>query len=396
VNDDRSKLVPFERPMRKIDPNLAAQFAETARKLRYERETAAELVTRLLRDTPRGQWLSLAKRAELQNAGALEHLSKEVDRRLDRDPQEALTIAQLATKLVETLPRGAYPGVTLAQLRCHAWKDLGQALSFLGRYDEALAALEKAEAELAAYGALAHDQAIVWFVRAIVLQHLRRFDEAESLLAESDAVFSAHRDDALHAKCALAKGNLLVRRGDHRAARAVLMPLLEAASPFVPIAHMALGWCSIEVGDAEEAVTHFMEAARRYQCLGRELESVRAFYGVGSALLRLGRFDDAIFELRATRQRFLAATLVEEAGLSGLGIVEAQLMLGATADAAILAENIVREFTAAGLSRRAVAALAYLKEAIATSNATAEDVRGVRTYLRDLRDDPARVFAPIN
>ncbi|HYO77129.1 MAG TPA: hypothetical protein VE010_11755, partial [Thermoanaerobaculia bacterium] len=57
-----------------------------------------------------------------------------------------------------------------------------------------------------------------------------------------------------------------------------------------------------------------------------------------------------------------------------------------------LAASIVQEFAAARLSRRAVAAVAYLNEAIAASRATAETVRDVHAYITALRSDPTRDF----
>jgi hypothetical protein len=113
-------------------------------------------------------------------------------------------------------------------------------------------------------------------------------------------------------------------------------------------------------------------------------------------MLRLQRFHDAIATLRSTRETFLARGLIEEGGLSGLGIVEAQLVLGKASAARNLAAALIREFTAANLNRRAVAALAYLNDAIAASSATPEIVRDVHAYIYALQFDPTRDFARAN
>ena len=246
------------------------------------------------------------------------------------------------------------------------------------------------------FGTLAHDRAVVRFCRATLLQHLRRFDEAHATLNECRGVFNAHGDTTLYVKCTLATGNLLVRKGDYRAAREVLGPLVNADSLISAKARMAIGWCAVHLGDAASAISHFSEAARGCRELGRDLEAVRATYGAGSAMLRLHRFEEAITTLTNTREIFLAHGLIEEGGLSGLGIVEAQLVLGAVTEARALAALIVHEFTAANLNRRAVAALAYLNDAIAASDATPEVVRDVHVYIHALRTDPTREFTRAN
>jgi tetratricopeptide (TPR) repeat protein len=392
--NERSKLVPFS--VRRPDPARMAEFAETARRLQYERAASEDIVSSALRDTPRDAWPRLRERIDLHTSGALERLGQEIDKRRTTDPKEALAIAELATSIADTIPDDAYPSIIMAQLRAHAWKDRCQALSYLGRYEEALMTLDRAEAQFDAFGTLAHDRAIVRFCRATLLQHLRRFDEAQTILDECSQVFHSYGDAQTYVKCTLAIGNLMVRRGDYRTARTILAPLVTEDSLVGPHARMALGWCAIHLGAAAEAIEQFDEAARGCRRLGRELETVRAIYGAGSAMLRLHRFHEAIAALRSTREIFLTRGLVEEAGLSGLGIVEAYLVLEQAEAARKLAASLVREFSDANLNRRAVAALAYLNDAIAASSATPEIARDVHAYIVTLQMDPNREFARAN
>ena len=395
--NERSKLVPFAAALRRPDPARVAEFAATARRLQQERAVSEDIVTSALRDTPREAWPRLIERRELHTSGALERFGQEVEKRHDTDPHEALEIAQLAAAIADGLTQGSYPAIMLAQLRAHAWRDRSLALSFLGRHDEALQSLDRAEEQLREFGTLEHDRSLVRFCRATLLQHLRRFDEARTVLDECRQVFRAHGDTRSYAKCTLATGNLLVRRGDYRAAREMLADLTFRDHPeYDAIAYLALGWCAIHLGEATEALRHFTEAERLFQVLGRRLPAVRGAYGVGSALLRLGRIEEAIEQLQAVRRWFLNDKLVEEAGLSGLEIVEAQLLLKNTVEAKLLAAKLVQEFSDAGLNRRAVAALAYLNEAIAASSATPDIVRSVHSYIFALRNDPNREFAAIN
>ncbi|HEY0157780.1 MAG TPA: tetratricopeptide repeat protein [Thermoanaerobaculia bacterium] len=393
---ETSKVVPFVRSRRLPDPARVAEFASMARRLQRERAESADVVTRALRDTPREQWPSLAARPELMSSGALDRLAA-LGEELERDPNAALAVAELATAIADALPPDSYPRVVIAQLRAHAWKDRARALCYLARYDDALSALDRAQAELLPLGTLAHDQAILDLVRSTVLQHLRRYSEAEALLSECRQVFTDFGDERLYRQCTVACGNLLVRRGDYRAARELLAPLIRDGDPdSIARARFALGWSAIHLGMPEEALEHFRDAQRRSRQRGADLEAVRAAYGAGSALLHLGRLDEAVEKLRYARKELLGHALVEEAGLSALELVEVHMLRGEAEEARTLSATVVREFADAGLSRRALTALAYLNDAIAASSATPETVRNVHAYITELRHDPARELAMPN
>jgi tetratricopeptide (TPR) repeat protein len=390
-------VIAFAPRRRGPDPARLREFAATARQLREERESTGELVQRLLRETPQAEWGRLAEVEALRNSGTIEHLFAESTTRLKQAPAESLALAQLAKELAYRLPVANYPAVVVGQLRSQAWKDNGRALSVLGRYEQALLALDRADAELEVFGTLGHDQAILWLQRAIVLQNLRRFDESADLLVKAKNVFQEHDDELLYAKCAVAEAQLLVRRGDHRAARAVLLPILDSADlQHVAIAQSTLGWCAIEMNDPESALSHFHHAMGHYRRLGWDAEIVRLDYGIGASLLRLARLDEALRQLGSARKKFLRHQLVEEAGLCGLEMIEAYLLRGETSMAQPLAVTLVREFTDAGLNRRAIAALAYLQDTIEESNVSREVVRSVSTYIVALRHDPAREFMTVN
>jgi tetratricopeptide (TPR) repeat protein len=382
---------------RGADPAKVREFAATARKIQEERSTTAELVKRLLRETPQDEWPRLADLASLQNSGAVELLGREASACVEREPKVALALSELATSLASRIPQDDYPAVVIAQVRAQSWKDRAQALCYLSRYDEAMRALDRAEAELAPFGTLAHDGAIVSFQRAIVLQHLRQFDRARALLSECRAIFHGHGDMTQYNKCVLAEGNLLVRVGDHRTAREVLLPLVGKTDVETEArVQTALAWSAMELDMHDVAAGHFRRAANGFDRCGATIEALRAEYGRGRALLRRGNTSEAIIRLQATRERFLGRSLVEEAGLCGLDVVEARLLRGEAAEAKRLATQLVHELLAASLNRRAATALAYLKEAVDSNSATPGIVRSVASYMQLLRTEPTREFQVIN
>lgn len=394
---ERERLVPFDRGKRQPDPARVAEFAATARKLQHERETAAGVVTRLLSETPYSEWGKLGGREELRNSGALEKLGQESASRLHRSPLEALAIADLETNIADALPADTYPKIVIAQLRAAAWKDRGQALWYLARYADALAALDHAETILQPFGTVAHDRAIVRLVRASTLQEVHRFDEALALLGECKVVFEDHGDQRRVLICGIAEGAVLHHMQRFREARTAYMNLLPLARDLDDKQSTAtllnnIGHSSVELEDFRTADTYLQQAAELFAQLDLPVCLANVELSRGRMMVRRGQLENGIRVLAATRDRFLRRGLVEEAGLCGLDIVEAFLIREMATDAELLARRIVNEFTAAQLNTRAITALGYLSEAIAARRASAATAANVRQYIYSLRTEPNRRF----
>jgi tetratricopeptide (TPR) repeat protein len=394
---EHEKLVPFDRGKRLPDPARVAEFAATARKLQQERESAAGTVARLLAETPYSEWPKLGGREELRNSGALDELSREVVSRVDRVPLESLAIAQIATTIADELSATLYPAVVLAQIRAQAWKDRGLANCYLARYGDALAALDRAEEILQPFGTLAHDRAIVRYARATTLQEAKRYDESIALLSECKGIFEDHGDTRRQVMCGISEAALLHRMGNFREARAAYLDLLEQATAIndrglLASIHNNIGHSSIELGDYATATMHIDNAVEILNGLGQPLHVARAELARGRMWIRKGDIENGIAHLHSVRHQFLNQNLVEEAGLCGLDIVEAQLARGESIEAEAFARQIVREFTAAQLNTRAITALGYLSESIAARKASVATVDNVRRFIRTLRRHPDAEF----
>jgi tetratricopeptide (TPR) repeat protein len=392
------KVVSFERAHRRPDPARVQEFAETARRLQRERQESADVVTRVLRETPREEWPRLATRPELRNSGALNRLEAEVSSRLEKEPQEALLLSDLAASIAETLPPDSYPAVVLAQLRAHAWKDRAQALAYIGRYPEALEALDRAEQQLA-FGSLAHDRAIVRYVRALTLQKVNRFEESRELLAECGQVFRDHGDNAMYLFCGIAEGIQLYRKRQFREAYDTFVPLIEVARSLGDHLSEAriqnnLGYCAVEFGEFRIANVHLSQAMARFIDAGKRVEAIRTERASGRMLIGKGAVTDGMQRLRDARRSFLMHRMVEEAGLCGLDIVEA-LVEESPEEARSLAEEVAREFSNAGFNERAIDALAYLRESFDQHRASVEIVRHVQSYIVSLAANPALEFSAL-
>jgi tetratricopeptide (TPR) repeat protein len=372
------------------------EFATTARRIASEREAAVN-VEPLLRRTPADQWSQLITHPDLQTAGALERLASIVANAHTRDPKHALAVAQLAVAVAESLPEDAYPRIVGAQLRAHAWKDLGKSFRFLGRYDEALQALQTAERTVRTFGTLSHDLAIVQVNVAVVLQETNQYDASLDLLTKCKKVFREHGDVESFVQCGLLEGLLLQRLRRYREAREAYLLLLAStrtvAKETLAALHHNIGFCSVDLDDYPEAEANLTHAIALYRELGQSINALKAELGRGKLFLRLGEFAQAVSHLRPVRREFLRNSLAEEAGLCGLEIVEALLVLERAGEAEQLARKIVHEFTTAALSTRAITALSYLSEAITTQRASASMAHEVHEYILSLRTEPEREFS---
>lgn len=392
---DGPRLVPPP-PSLPPDPQRVQEFEWLRRTLQAERQYAARIVPPLLRDTSPETWSLLAERQELQTCGVVDYLGTAVTDALTKDAGQAHAIAELAASLAETIPGHAYPAVTIAHMRGHAWKNVGKTLRYLSRYTEALEALTRAEAVLLPFPGLVHDRAIVRFHVAAALQESTRYQESIPILAECKEIFREFGDTHLLALTVIAEGLLLQRLGRYREAREKHLLLLASTRDIrldsLAAIHQCIGFCSVELGDFAEAEVSLSLATQLWRSQGEQLNALKAEMGRGRAFLRRGDARLALRHLRDVRRELIRASLREEAGLCGLSMVEALLSLDMPSQAEELARKIIAEFTAAALNVRAIEALGYLSEAIRQKKASMAMVEQVREYVISLRTAPERDF----
>jgi tetratricopeptide (TPR) repeat protein len=355
-------------------------------------------VSGLLSGTAHSRLPELARHPELQNAGALAELSRLAMERLHRVPLEATAIAQLALEVANGLSSIAYPAVVLAQIRAQAWRDLGVALRHLARHQDALDAYASAARALEGHQWLELDRAAVSLARASTLMEINRFDESFAELLRCKPVFERYDDRRRLLLCGIYEGAFLHRTGRFREAIAAYLSLIEPSRAIGDLdalasIHNNIVHSAIELGEYELAEEHLDRAIALFMELDAPLNIARSELARGRMLIGRGEIERGIAHLHAVRDRFLQQRLVEEAGLAGLDIVDAYLSRGSIVEAEALAREIVREFIAAQLNARAITALGYLSEVIASRAASRAIVQNVREFIRKLRVEPDAEFA---
>jgi tetratricopeptide (TPR) repeat protein len=374
-----------------------AEFAAAARRIVVERANAADVVTQLLSDTPREEWLSLADRPELQNNGALEQLSREIDRALDRHPQDALPLSLLATKVADSLPDDQYPAVVTAQIRAHAWKDRAQALTFNGKQEDALDAILHSEKVLQPFGTVAHDRAIVEITKARILQHFERFDDALILVNSARKTFNQHGDARRTLLCGITEGAIHYRLGQYSLACDVFRRLLTIAKVVgdeVSLAsvHNNLACCLLELGETKQANTHFSSALAGCNNAGRHIDGLRTEMSFGRLFVARGKVAEGLLHLTSARNAFLRHGFTQESGLCALDIAIALYATHRDDEAQKMARTAVDELRSAAVNVRMRTALEYLDHKLVAHDAAATAVRHVRDYIVALQSDPSRGF----
>ena len=385
-------VLPFDAARRR---DGAREFAAAAARIERERENAANIVERQLQRTPIAEWPSLAESPALRNNAALEQMSEEVRKRIERKPVEALAIANVATSIAESLPANSYPPPVMAQIRSTALRDRANALRYLGRLDEAYDSIETAEARLGEFAGAAHDRAIVWFVKAMILGQMDLFDEAEQVITGAGVVFADVNDSSRFLQAGLVHGNLLGRQERYEEARQIFGDLLSVATLSRDVEaqarlHNNLGYCATNLEDYAAANVHFAESIAKFTDLGFAAEVARTERGAGLVLIGKGQFNLGTGRLREARRAFANLHMPEEAGLCAIRLIETMVERGDAEEARVLAEAVVDEFTAAALDPRAIEAVARLRSSLDADGATAEAVRTVHALVQSLANDQAR------
>jgi tetratricopeptide (TPR) repeat protein len=147
-------------------------------------------------------------------------------------------------------------------------------------------------------------------------------------------------------------------------------------------ASYAIGNCEVDRGNLSEASLQFHKALVIFREIGPDHERLATEWGLCRVVLHGGDRSEAIRRLRTVAAELEKRSMIADAALVRLDIVEALLALGETKQIAEIAGRLFRVFRDAGMMTGALTAMAYMKEAATAGKLTAAGVDAVRTYLR--------------
>jgi tetratricopeptide (TPR) repeat protein len=383
---------PYE-GMRQSLPEVDAH----GRALERERSQAPSLFVELMGYPVTRRDLSVRSDPRFWTWGLFELL---VERSLEmavRDSGYSEEIGLVALRLSEHLDPVVYGNELIEDLRGRVWTHIGNARRIRSDLRGAEEAFEKADEHLRRGTQESVERALFLDLKASLRRAQRRFDEASRMLYRAISIFlqHGHRHRA---------GRSLVNMSTvhHYAGKPEEgIPLLQQALQLVdPEQEPRLLLC------ARHNLIDYLTSAGRYleaQSLYRETRPLyrdfpdawaqnRRKWVRGKIARGLGqpRLAESLFQ--AAHDGFVAEGIPYDTALVSLELASLYAEQARTADLKRLAREMVPIFSSLQIHREALAALAFLKQAIEAERATLELVNGVADYLRRARHDPELRF----
>jgi tetratricopeptide (TPR) repeat protein len=338
----------------------------------------------------------------MRTAGAARRLSADSRALRERQPMHALVLADAAIAIADQLPPHRYPATLIDELRGSGWLERANVLRYLGRYEEALDALDISARAYAQSPVSVYSLAVVEYVRAVIFVEVGRLDDALLLARRSARVFRQFGEDDRFVHAKIVEATVLFDRSRYRESRELFLSLVATAKKLGQAATLArlygnVANCQLRLHELVSAEVYFGRALSLYEALGLETERIRTRWSIGSLRIANGDIADGLARLREAREEFERLGLRTDAALVTLDVAEALLAAGAPSgarEAAELCASIVESFTAVGMTGHALTALAFLQEAVSSGRATPELVRRVRDYLETNPDHSGVPFVP--
>lgn len=378
-----------------VDDSELAGLVDLDDALRIEELDATARLAALLAGDRELTPESITADEAFHSAGAVRVLRAEAARARERVPERALVLTDAAIAIVEALRQ--YPPALTAMLRASAWRGRADALRYLGRYPEALSALDEAEGALELVRARGFEEALITFVRATVLWKMGRLDEAMRLAQSATNTFRDYGDEDRVVKARILEGAILFDRGEYRDARGVYASILPAVQRMDDIGLSGtvmndIGACEQELGEHDAAARHFARALELFDAATMSIEATRTRWNLARLMLARGQSEDAVQLLHRVAQEFEASASRSDAALVLLDIAEILVDQSRHAESTLIAQSLVERFTSAGMLPSAVTALRYLHESMLARTATTATIGHVREFLASLTEDPHRNF----
>jgi tetratricopeptide (TPR) repeat protein len=331
--------------------------------------------------------VSLERDRRLVTGGVARRLTAHAHQVYEDEPLDAVTFADLAILIAETLADDAYPWKAVFELRGAAWKERANALRVAGDFPGALEALTHAERAYRNLRSAGFGLASVALIRAGVLLEQDRLDEAATWAEKAEAGFAHLGQEERRTRAVFLRGSIAYEAGEITAAVKLFQRVQEYGEAvnglrWIGCAAYAIGNCEVDRRNLGEASLQFHRALVIFREIGPASERLSTEWGLCRVVLHGGDRSEAIRRLRTVAAEFEKSSMVTLAALVRLDIVEVLLALGETKQIAEVAGRSFRVFKDAGMMTGALTAMAYMKEAATAGKLTAAGVDAVRTYLR--------------
>jgi tetratricopeptide (TPR) repeat protein len=323
-------------------------------------------------------------------------LGAAANERHESRPTFSLELTVTACTIAKALPQTNGAGRRLSMGM--ALRERANALRYLGKFNDALRALEYAERFFdTSPGADDFDLAIVWYIRAAVLMKSDRLSEGTVAARDAARVFHEYGDRERELSSVMAEACCLLLSGHAQ----------DAADTFVRVADLAREQSNtrvlasalqngavalVDLQQLERAERFYSEAIVLYDELRVPTEKARTMWALGSVAVARGHLEDGAARLDGSRKELAQLGLTNDAAQATLEWAEVCLALNLPEGVAAACRKIVVVFNSEGMQHHAKEALAALHEALRAGKATPDLVRSVRVYLDQLPANPTQPF----
>jgi tetratricopeptide (TPR) repeat protein len=359
-------------------------------RMSHEAKTAEQMLA-VLTGMPVSEWIEfIAARPADWSSGLMKAIASAARAEMDRDASRAL--AMIDTGLwVAQRSRYATESIAVGDL----WKERANALLELGRYPEALDALQQAEAAFELQPVPAFDLALVNWARANVLFRSGSYREAEIEVADAISVLDEYGDVVRVAQARVLKAGLRYAQGHFAEAKAQWLALQEVMEQLGDRSSLArirsnVACCDVLLGDLPAARQAAAEALRTFDEAGMRTEMIRTRWAFARILMKSGYADAALDELTQAAADFDVQQMAVDAARVRLDIVAELLRRTSWSEARELAASLVEEFATRRTAGSELQALLYLQRAVENESATPETAQFVSEFL----DAPTETFTP--
>jgi tetratricopeptide (TPR) repeat protein len=388
------------RPVEQPTPAAERIARLTSFKQRLDNEDAAakDLVATLLKG-PSAWWRNaVRKNPGALTAGMVRQLLSKMRELHARSPADALVVTSLAVELANGLSIKEYPSDYVITLRAQTLRDHAYVLSVIGRYPDAEAAVEQSERLIRQTPIPDYELARLDLVRAEIYRITDRVPQAKEASSRAAETFRRFGDRPAWVNAQVYAGGVLFRSGEYAQALAVWQSVEPEADSIGDIGRVVLkhniGLCYRELGDLERAIRSLSAAVKEYEFLGLEANRARSRWAIAKTLGLAGRYEEAAIALRESWHELEAVGIETDAALAALELAETLLIVKCPEEVPHICRALLDRFTRAGMNERALTALAFLRETVASGHVTPLHVRHVHDFIRDVPDDRERLYAP--
>jgi len=378
----------FLAPPRRLEELVAEQAA-------IERQNA-DALRRLaphLKSPMHFEDADVAGTARFHDAGVVRMLTAQAAALRDSKPKFALELATAACLVARKLNSDEL-------LLAAATRERANALRFLGKFREAITALDEAESIFRRMPDAMFDLAIVDYIRATVaIQFEERASEALELARSAIRTFREYGDQQRELAARLVESEAVGTVSGSSASAAAYEEVINLArglgrDDILAHAYHNAATAYVELSDLDKAERYYAEALARHDEQGNAVGKANCEWELARMLVVRGRLQRGANALDTARRRLLQLGLREEHALATLDWAGARLALNHPEGVAAACREIMVHYESEGATRNARLALAYVHEALRQGTATPQLIRQVRDYLTDLPRHPEVTFPP--